>query len=90
MKHLLLNQTCVFHLTKMAFRAQNKYKRRYHLNKEEDLVELILFANGTRDIEIRRSFMLFYINCPDDIKDYLESRFEIHSPIEPYQSLGRL
>ncbi|UZE97661.1 hypothetical protein [Alkalimarinus alittae] len=90
MKRLLLNQTCVFHLTKMAFRAQNKYKKRYHLTEEDDLIALIKFADITNDIELRRNFMLFYINCPDDIKDYLESEHGIHSPMERYQSLGSL
>lgn len=90
MKQLLLNQTCVFHLTRMAFRVQNKYKKRYHLTDEDDLLALIHFADNSKDIELRRSFMLFYINCPDAIKDYLESHHDIQSPIECYQSLGSL
>lgn len=90
MKQLLLNQTCVFHLTRMAFRAQSKYKKRYHLTNDDDLLELIHFADSSRDIELRRNFMLFYINCPEDIKDYLESSHDIHSPMERYQSLGSL
>jgi len=90
MKQLLLNQTCVFHLTRMASRVQSKYKKRYHLTSDDDLLELIQFADTCRDIELRRNFMLFYINCPDDIKDYLESNHDIHSPMERYQSLGSL
>ncbi len=90
MKQLLLNQTCVFHLKRMAFRAQSKYKKRFHLTRDDDLINLLLFADSTKDIDIRRNFMLFYINCPDDIKDYLESQHGIHSPIERYQSLGNL
>ena len=90
MKQLLLNQTCVFHLKRMAFRAQSKYKKRYHLTRDEDLIELILFADGTRDIDLRRNYMLFYINCPDDIKDYLEDNHNVHSPMDRYKSLGGL
>jgi len=90
MKQLLLNQTCVFHLTRMASRVQSKYKKRYHLTSDDDLLELIQFADTCRDIELRRNFMLFYINCPEDIKDYLESNHNIHSPMERYQSLGSL
>lgn len=90
MKRLLLNQTCIYHLTRMASRAQTKYKKRYHLTRDEDLLSLIDFADNTNDIELRRHFMLFYINCPDDIKDYLEGQYNIHSPMERYQSLGSL
>ncbi|WP_250658549.1 hypothetical protein [Alkalimarinus coralli] len=90
MRQLLLNQTCVFHLKRMAFRAQSKYKKRYRLTNDDDLVELILFADSSKDIDLRRNFMLFYINCPENIKDYLENNYNIHSPMEPYQSLGSL
>lgn len=94
MNLLLPNQTCIFHIKKMCTRAQTKYQKRFHLTKEADVVELIRFTEHSRDIDLRRHFMLFYINCPSETKEYLEAEYNILSPVDRYNigviaSVGR-
>lgn len=84
MNLLLPNQTCIFHIKKMCTRAQTKYQKRFHLTSEADIVELIHFTEQIRDIELRRHFMLFYINCPPETKRYLDSEYQIQSPVDRY------
>jgi hypothetical protein len=72
----------------MSIRAQSKFKKRFRLSDEQDIINLLLFADTTRDIDLRRNFMLFYINCPEDIQDYLSESYDIKSPVEKYKSIS--
>ncbi len=88
MSQLIFSQTCIFYLRKMSIRAQSKFKKRFRLSDEKDIINLLLFADTTRDIDLRRNFMLFYINCPEDVQDYITKTFDITSPVEKLQSIS--
>jgi|GEM_PF-4334023 len=84
MSQLIFSQTCIFYLRKMSIRAQSKFKKRFRLSDEKDIINLLIFADSIRDIDLRRNFMLFYINCHEDTRDYLLEKYDITSPIEKY------
>ncbi|MCP5160594.1 MAG: hypothetical protein H7A00_02840 [Hahellaceae bacterium] len=89
MKNLIFNQTGIFHLKRMAFRAQAKYQQRFALSDEAGIIALIRFAESVRDIEMKRNFMLFYINSPDEVKAYLLKTYNIASPVERF-NIGKI
>ncbi len=89
MKNLMFNQTSVFYLKRMASRAQTKFHQRFALSEEASVIELLRFAVTARDIDLKRNFMLFYINSPDDIKAYLAKNYAIDSPVEHF-NIGKI
>lgn len=78
---LIFNQTGIYHLKRLASRARTKYSRRFRLTNEKDVIDLLLFSSSSHDIETKRDYMLFYINCSEQVRSYLESEFDIVAPM---------
>ena len=78
----ILNQTTVYYLKRLASHARAKYKRRFRLTDENEVIDLLVFSSKSHDIETKRDFMLFYINCPEEFRDQLEETYSIFPPIK--------
>jgi hypothetical protein len=79
---LIFNQTSIYYLKKLAERTRTRYARRFRLTNEQDVVDLLVFSSSTHDIELKRDFMLFYINCSDHVRDHLDREFGIGAPMK--------
>jgi hypothetical protein len=79
---LIFNQTSIYYLKRLASRARTKYSQKFRLTNEKDVIELLLFSSSSHDIETKRDFMLFYINCSDHVRDYLSREFSISAPMK--------
>lgn len=79
---LIFNQTSIYYLKRLASRARTKYSRKFRLTNEKEVIGLLLFSSTSHDIETKRDFMLFYINCSDHVREYLGREFGVVAPMK--------
>lgn len=86
---LIFNQTAIYYLKRLSSHARRKSQLRFRLTDETQVVELLCHSARSHDIETKRDFMLFYINCPENVRDYLEEGHSISAPLKNMVPVAR-
>ncbi len=86
---LIFNQTAIYYLKQLSSHARKKSQLRFRLTDEAQVVELLIHSARSHDIQTKRDFMLFYINCPENIRDYLEEEYAITAPFKNMVPVAR-
>lgn len=68
-----MTHTGEFHLERLTYLIEQRFRRTFDCNIDDGVRELIQYASRIQDQDIQREFLLFYLNCAPDVKNYLRS-----------------
>lgn len=68
-----LNYTCEHHLERLQKLLELRYGERFDFHQELGLKKLIRFASKLQEQDIQRELLLFYLNCPPAVQNFLRS-----------------
>lgn len=61
------------HLERLQILIQLRFQKNHDLSNGNAIRELIHFASRIQDQDIQRELLLFYLNCPPDVQEFLRT-----------------